>query len=382
LFAGCGVLALGIARAGFKHDIVIECDSESVATLTNNKSRKVRHIRDWEIAQYDTRDLDFRSLTGVDLLSGGPPCQPFSIGGLHLGPRDPRNMWPEAIRAIRELRPKAFILENVRGLFRPSFERYLEYVTLQLSFPDIRARDSESWGNHLSRLRKHAQSKRASKPAYCVLSKAINAADYGAAQKRHRAIFIGLATEYGDDWDFPAATHSQEALAWSKHVEGDYWKRHDARPLRTPASDSEAQALNRALAEDKKPREKPWVTARDVISDLPTPGKRKTIAGHWQHPGARAYSNHTGSCIDEPAKALKAGDHGVPGGENMLANSHGNVRYFTVREMARLQGFPDDFVVGGTWKAATRQLGNAVPTSIGECMGKAVKKLLIRKRSR
>jgi DNA (cytosine-5)-methyltransferase 1 len=290
-------------------------------------------------------------------------------------------MWPESIRAIRELRPKAFILENVRGLFRPAFSRYLEYITLQLSFPDICARDGESWGVHLSRLRNHEQSKRASGPAYRVLSKAINAADYGAAQKRHRAIFIGLATEYGDGWGFPKATHSQEALAWSKHVEGDYWKCHDVRPLRAPASESEAQALKRVLAEDKKPREKAWVTVRDVTYDLPTPRKRETVPGHWQHPGARAYPNHTGSCVDEPAKALKAGDHGVPGGENMLANSHGNVRYFTVREMARLQGFPDDFVVGGTWKAATRQLGNAVPTSIGECIGKAVKKLL-QKRTR
>ena len=232
LFAGCGGLALGIARAGFEHDIVVECDVDSVATLTDNKSRKVRHVRDWEIAQYDTRDLDFRGLTGVDLLSGGPPCQPFSIGGLHLGARDPRNMWPEAIRAIREVRPKAFILENVRGLFRPAFARYLEYVTLQLSFPTFAPRDGESWNNHLSRLRKHGQSRRAQRARVSgVLSKAINAADYGAAQKRHRAIFIGLATEYVEDWDFPKPTHSQEALAWSKHVEGDYWKRHDARRI-------------------------------------------------------------------------------------------------------------------------------------------------------
>ena len=74
LFAGCGGLALGIARAGFEHDIVVEYDSDSVATLTNNKTRKVHHIRDWQIVQHDTRDLDFRGLKGVDLLSGGPPC--------------------------------------------------------------------------------------------------------------------------------------------------------------------------------------------------------------------------------------------------------------------------------------------------------------------
>jgi DNA (cytosine-5)-methyltransferase 1 len=76
--------------------------------------------------------------------------------------------------------------------------------------------------------------------------------------------------------------------------------------------------------------------------------------------------------LDEPAKALKAGDHGVPGGENMLADKQGHVRYFTIREMARLQNFPDEFVVTGTWKAATRQLGNAVPISVGQHIGQAV----------
>lgn len=80
--------------------------------------------------------------------------------------------------------------------------------------------------------------------------------------------------------------------------------------------------------------------------------------------------------LDEPGKALKAGDHGVPGGENMVVNRLGNVRYFTVREMARMQGFPDDFVVTGSWKAATRQLGNAVPTVVGEYMAEAVKEVL------
>jgi DNA (cytosine-5)-methyltransferase 1 len=114
--------------------------------------------------------------------------------------------------------------------------------------------------------------------------------------------------------------------------------------------------------------------------DLPPPTTRPKIEGHWQHPGARAYDNHTGSCLDEPAKALKAGDHGVPGGENMLADRRGNVRYFTVREMARLQGFPDQFVVSGSWRAATRQLGNAVPISVGKHMGKAVLKIIKNKR--
>jgi DNA (cytosine-5)-methyltransferase 1 len=224
----------------------------------------------------------------------------------------------------------------------------------------ITAAYGEAWPSHLVRLRKLSKCARAKDPAYRVLSRAINAADYGAAQKRHRAIFIGIASDYGDGWTFPEPTHSQEALTWSKHIERDYWDRHGVRRICEPASESEAQALKRLLMGGKKPRKKAWLTVRDVISDLPMPTKREQIAGHWQHPGARTYPNHTGSCMDEPAKALKAGDHGVPGGENMLLNNRNNVRYFTIREMARLQGFPDEFIIGGSWKAATRQLGNAV----------------------
>lgn len=376
LFAGCGGLALGMARAGFKHDTVVEYDQDSVNTLEENKHRKIEHVRHWGIEQVDAREIEYETLKGIDVISGGPPCQPFSIGGKHLGPRDPRNMWPEAIRAIREVHPKAFVLENVRGLFRLGFKDYLGYITLQLTYPDLKPSDGEFWEEHLKRLRQHAGSGEGRKKTYRVLSRAINAADYGAAQKRHRAIFIGVATEFGEDWQFPAATHSQEALAWAKHVDLTYWDSHGARRVRTPSSTSEGQALNRAKATGRKPAELPWVTVRDAIGDLPKPTKSERLAGHWQHPGAKIYPNHTGSSLDEPAKALKAGDHGVPGGENMLVNQHGGVRYFTVREMARLQGFPDDFNISGSWKAATRQLGNAVPTNVAERIGSAVYQII------
>lgn len=382
LFAGCGGLALGVARAGFVHEFIVERDADSVETLNENKKRKVMHVRHWDIEQCDTRELDFRPLEGIELLSGGPPCQPFSIGGKHLGPRDPRNMWPEAIRAIREIRPKAFLLENVRGLFRPDFSDYLAYITLQLTYPAFKRRSGEKWKSHLLRLRARATSCGEGKGEYRVLARAINAADYGAPQKRHRAIFIGVAAEFGDDWSFPAATHSQVALAWSKHVARDYRERHGARRICATSSESEAKALRRVLAIKEKPKERPWVTVRDAIGDLPAPTKREKVSGHWQHPGARAYANHTGSNLDEPAKALKAGDHGVPGGENMLAAHNGNVRYFTIREMARLQGFPDDFVVSGSWKSATRQLGNAVPTSVGQYMAGAILKIISGKQHR
>jgi DNA (cytosine-5)-methyltransferase 1 len=372
LFAGCGGLALGIAQAGFAHDMVVERDGDSVRTLNENKKNKIKHICDWKIEESDTRDLSFRDLERVALLSGGPPCQPFSIGGKHLGPRDSRNMWPEAIRAVREIRPKAFVFENVRGLLRPDFANYLEYITLQLTYLDAVRLHCESWKQHLSRLRRRAKSNRREVTNYKVLVRAVNAADYGAAQVRHRVIVVGIATKFGSDWEFPRPTHSQEALAWEKYVTGEYWQRHGARPISEPNTKLEAFALERVLATDKKPNGRAWVTVRDAISDLPTPTTKEKIAGHWQHPGATSYPNHTGSYFDEPAKALKAGAHGVPGGENMLVNRSGSVRYFTVREMARLQGFPDDFLISGSWKAATRQLGNAVPTALGKALGKAV----------
>ena len=379
LFAGCGGLALGIARAGFKHDLVVEFDRDSVTTLNENKARKMRHIRHWDISHVDARELDYRDHEGADLISGGPPCQPFSIGGKHLGPKDPRNMWPEAIRAVRALRPKAFIFENVRGLFRPDFAPYLDYITLQLTYPDIAPRREEFWEDHLARLHQHEASRRRSKCAYRVIARSINAADYGAPQKRHRGIFMGIATEFGDEWQFPKPTHSQEALAWAKHVDLSYWKQHHVRRSYMPTSETEARLASCLSASERKPGTLPWVTVRDVISDLPRPARSQTSTGHWQHPGARVYPNHTGSCFDEPAKALKAGDHGVPGGENMLVDHRGNVRYFTVREMARLQCFPDEFIVSGSWKAATRQLGNAVPTIVAEKLGKAVRKIILRK---
>jgi DNA (cytosine-5)-methyltransferase 1 len=376
IFAGCGGLALGLARAGFSHDAVVEYDKDAVRTLEDNKLREVEHVRHWEIQHADVREIDYRSLGTVDVVSGGPPCQPFSIGGKHLGPRDPRNMWPEAIRAIRELRPKAFILENVRGLFRPAFEPYLDYITLQLTYPEVKPRCDEFWEDHLRRLRDHHRSDKARGAAFRVLARSVNAADYGAAQKRYRGIFIGIDAGYGDEWEFPAPTHSQEALAWAKHVDLSYWQRHGIRRRSAFSSTTEAAALKRALAGETPPALKPWVTVRDAIGDLPPPTKSEFMAGHWQKTGAKAYKNHTGSDMDEPAKALKAGDHGVPGGENMVTNRWGNVRYFTVREMARLQGFPDDYNIIGSWKAATRQLGNAVPTAMSQHMGSYVRSIL------
>ena len=127
-----------------------------------------------------------------------------------------------------------------------------------------------------------------------------------------------------------------------------------------------------------------WQTVRDAISNLPKPsnGIREGFPNHRFQPGARIYTGHTGSSLDSPAKTLKAGDHGVPGGENMLVCPDGTVRYFTVRESARLQTFPDWFLFPCSWTESMRQIGNAVPVHLSEVVANSVARVLERHEKR
>lgn len=111
---------------------------------------------------------------------------------------------------------------------------------------------------------------------------------------------------------------------------------------------------------------KPWKTVREALADMPNPEKRikHHFINHSHQPGAKPYPGHTGSPLDLPAKTLKAGGHGVPGGENMMVNDDGSCRYFTIRESARLQTFPDMYRFHGAWGEVMRQLGNAVPVEL------------------
>lgn len=378
LFAGAGGLAIGMANAGFNHAAVIEWDHDACETFRENKRHHSGSVRGWPLHECDVRSFDYGRLCGkVDVISGGPPCQPFSLGGKHKGYRDERDMFPEAVRAVRELRPHAFILENVKGLLRESFASYFEYVYLQLTHPDLVRRKSESWRDHLSRLEQHHTSSRRSQAAYNVVYRLLNAADYGVPQRRERVFIVGFRSDLGIEWSFPDATHSEDALLRSQWVSGEYWERHQVTPSRRPQPSPRQKSRSaRLLAPgrvDTRGMGRPWLTVRDAIADLPDPERsREKVANHIFVPGARSYPGHTGSPLDEPAKTLKAGDHGVPGGENMLARPEGTVRYFTVREAARLQTFPDDYVFHGSWTETMRQLGNAVPVRLAEVVAKSV----------
>jgi DNA (cytosine-5)-methyltransferase 1 len=123
-FAGAGGLALAASHAGFEHDAVLEYNHDACENIRSNQRRGYELVRHWPLIEGDVHDQDFQTWNGrVDMVSGGPPCQPFSIGGKHGAMGDRRNPFPEAAPAVREIQPRAFVFENVKGLLRESFEK-------------------------------------------------------------------------------------------------------------------------------------------------------------------------------------------------------------------------------------------------------------------
>lgn len=375
LFTGAGGLGIGISQAGFEPVAVVERDRYCCDTIRENQERRLVPLADWPLVQGDVRDFDYGGINGdMDLVSGGPPCQPFSLGGKHKGYLDKRDMFPEAIRAVRELMPRAFLFENVKGLTRPSFGNYFEYMRLQLAYPELESKPDEEWTEHLARLERHHTDGRGNIPTYRVITRVLNAADYGVPQRRERVFIVGFRSDLGIEWSFPSPTHSKEALLWEQWRSGDYW---ESKGVKKPNSEVSARAEKSAQRLRERPRAKPWRTVREALADLPDPELEreasKSFLNHNFQPGAKSYPGHTGSPHDEPAKTLKAGDHGVPGGENMLRRADGSLRYFSIRESARLQTFPDDYLFHGTWTESMRQLGNAVPVALAEVVAKSIR---------
>lgn len=374
LFAGGGGLGLGLDLAGFDPVAVVEWDKWCCDTIRHNQALGYPLVQNWKVHHVDAREFDYSSLGNVELISGGPPCQPFSLGGKHKGYDDARDMFPTAVKAVRSLQPRAFIFENVKGITRPSFANYFQYIQLQLSYPEVVIRPKETWLQHLSRLEQQRTSGRHGGLKYNVVTRVLNAADYGIPQQRERVFIVGFRSDSGQRWSFPEATHSYNALLRAQFGTGEYWKEHD---VKKNERDHQLKLVGPNVQNSLKAKDSdllPWLTVRDAIGDLPDPQSRasRSILNHGYQPGARPYPGHTGSALDLPAKTLKAGDHGVPGGENMIAYANGTYRYFTVRESARLQTFPDGYLFHGSWTETMRQLGNAVPVRLAHVVGSSV----------
>ena len=370
LFSGGGGLAMAMHRAGFRHLLVNEFNPKACSTLRSNLAVDYmdgdplpQGLDDpWPLIEGDVRGVDFGRLAdAVDVVAGGVPCQPFSLGGAHRGHMDERNMWPELLRCVRETRPRVIVAENVKGLLRTSFDPYWQYILREIEAPFEERVDGEAWQDHDKRLLK-AQRTASSNVAdrYDVHFKLVNAADYGVPQVRWRVFIVAFRRDLGVTWDFPEPTHSAASLV-AAQADGSYWDEHGL----SPRASVFTSPLTGSLA---LPR---WRTLRDAIGDLPEPVERQEYAGYTHHvgwPGARTYVGHTPNYLDKPAKTVKAGVHGVPGGESVLLKDDGSIRYLTVREVARIMTFPDSWALDGPRGEQMRQLGNAVPVELAHAI--------------
>lgn len=157
--AGAGGQALGLAMAGFVHVALVEYEKEYCDILKENRP-------EWPIICSDVHDFDGKPYHGVDLFAGGVPCPPFSVAGKQLGADDERDLFPEALRLVHEIEPRAIMLENVRGFLDPSFREYREYILRSIA--------------HMG---------------YDVQIKLLQASDYGVSQLRPRVVIVGIRND-------------------------------------------------------------------------------------------------------------------------------------------------------------------------------------------
>lgn len=387
LFTGGGGLAIGMHEAGFRHLLAVEFDRRACQTLRAGKAipydpeAEIPSSLDdlWPLVEGDIHEQGFDRWEGlVDVVAGGVPCQPWSLGGAHKGYEDKRNLWPQLLRCVRETKPRAIIAENVKGLLRPSFAPYYNYIIRQLKAPYEEPLQGEDWRDHDRRLEKLLEEDEYDRTKrYDVTFRLVNAADYGVPQVRWRVFVVAFRKDLGlKDWEIPDGEYSEVALLRDQASGGSYWERHGIAPrpeilpeVPPPADGKEA-----------------WRTVRDALTNKPAlppplePLKAKLehpdFLHHFGWPGAREYAGHTPNDLDKPAKTVKAGVHGVPGGETVLRLDDGSIRYMTVREVARVMTFPDDRQLEGPRGEQMRQLGNAVPVDLAKFMAKAVAEAL------
>jgi DNA (cytosine-5)-methyltransferase 1 len=325
LFSGAGGLSLGLRRAGWKLLASIEIDKDSVQTYRRN-------FNETRVLNQDVRDIEFSQFRGADLVAGGPPCQPFSVAGKQLANEDSRDMVPEFLRAVKEIQPKLFLMENVPGLMSKKHEEYVS--TVKEKFDAI--------GYDISNIR------------------ILNAADYGVPQYRKRVFFVGLKKSHSFSFSFPEPTHGEA------HNLPNYISTREA------LSDIPPDLPNNSIvtyAKNPVMRKSPWAgmylngKGRPINLDTPAPTIPASAGGNRTH------------IIDEDGVLLEYHSYLLDGGTPRRGTVEG-VRRLTVRESARLQTFPDDFEFLGSRSSQYRQIGNAVPPLLSEQLGTHLMKTL------
>lgn len=372
IFAGGGGMALGMRKAGFSHEALIEWWSPAANILRHNAERDSDLWTKDHVIQDDVRKVtsELAGLGPINLVAGGPPCQPFSLAGAGAGHSDDRNMFPAALDVVRTLMPEYVVFENVPGLSRPSFAPYLDYVRDQLRRPEIGPEEGELWDEHHSRIRSSTV-----QDLYRVYQEEIEAADLGVAQSRKRIFLIAIRADVAGAGSWPGITrtHSRDVLLHEQWITGTYWERHG---LTRPAVPDRLKAQIERLKKTGMPTDRlPWATLRDLLLDVPEPAvdiAPEDWPNHIGIPGARTYPRHNGSPLDMPSKAIKAGVHGVGGGEGMMRELDGTVRYLSIREAALVQGFPRDYEFPGVRSRVMGVIGNAVAVGVAAKIGEAL----------
>lgn len=376
LFAGGGGMAVGTGEAGFGHLALVEWYKPAAKILRHNARLHPELWHEEDVHEQDVRVwLAETSIKEgeVDLVAGGPPCQPFSLAGVHAGDEDDRNMFPAALDAVRKFQPRFVIFENVPGLTRPSFSPYFSYIKHQLEKPTVAVKGDDLWTEHDARI----QRARPRGLRYRVFQHLLDAADYGLPQNRRRVFLVGVRSDISGSDTWPETiptTHCRDSLLYDQWVTGDYWAEHD---LAMPELPDGLESRVRDLKEVGRPEHDRWRTVRDAINGLPDPingEEAEGVANHQGIGGARAYPKHSGSPFDWPAKTIKAGVHGVSGGEAMIRFDDGFLRYLTVRESARIQGFRDDYEFPVARSRSMGAIGNAVATPVARLLAERLRK--------
>lgn len=307
LCAGAGGQALGFEQAGVGHAALVEIDTNACATLLLNRP-------EWNVLQADINNLVGSVFKGVDIISGGLPCPPFSVAGKQLGQRDDRNLFPAMIRLIDEVRPRAVMIENVRGILDAVFEDYRRSVGTQLK-----------------------------KLGYRPGWKLMNAADFGVPQLRPRVVFIALRNEDAERFSWPDGS-------------GD--------PPKTVG-----ETLHDLIAANGWKGAEAWCQEADEIA--PT-----IVGGSLKHGGPDL----------GPTRARQAwktlGVDGLGIANEAPGRDFVGAPRLTVRMVARLQGFPDDWHFAGRKTQAYRQVGNAFPPPFACAVARSLSACLLASRKR
>ncbi|MCT4356071.1 DNA (cytosine-5-)-methyltransferase [Streptomyces sp. Je 1-79] len=367
--AGAGGQAIGLHAAGFRHLALVEIDKHAAATLQRNvDSRKdwvwekrncfllhkdVNDFDPWGDVQKDGRPLEAEEL---DLLAGGVPCPPFSHAGKQLGKDDERDLFPRMLDLVKDLRPRAVMIENVRGIMDPKFSDYRDYIKARLEGGTYRGEDGS--------LVKEPGLK------YTVCHWGLlEASDFGVPQLRPRAILVAIRNDVLKDvkYEWPTPTHEEAVSvveALGKSMQERYEAFYDG-PRDREAREAFVQWHGTATKRHEE------LKAKGSAGIAPT-----LVGGSKKHGGADLGPSRAKAAW----KQLGVSGLGVANDietcskkgseERDLFGPHGPM--LTVEQAAIIQGFPKDWIFDGGKTAQYRQVGNAFPPPVAEAVGRSI----------